>query len=225
MVSEINRRYVAEVAGFDCVGTAANAEQAMSCMQEQHVDLVLLDIFMPGRSGLNLLAEIRAANQSVDVIMITAASDMKSIQTGMRLGAVDYLIKPFEFERLSAALKAYQREHRLLHEQQTLSQSDVDHLFHAAEDFTDGATLPKGLTRETLQKTIGCIRKRDMAAFSTEMLAQEVGISRISMRKYLSFLVHIGYVIDDLSYGTIGRPTIIYRRNPEKSHDVIAKYM
>ena len=79
---------------------------------------------MPGMNGLELLSKIRQQNYSVDVIVVSAARDNESIQMVLRNGAVDYLIKPFEFERLQAALLSFKKRLKLIKKNTNLSQNE-----------------------------------------------------------------------------------------------------
>ena len=72
-------------------------------LKDHQVDLILLDVYMGKETGLDMLVELRKADDPVDVIVITAANDKESVQTALRYGAVDYLIKPFSFERFQDA--------------------------------------------------------------------------------------------------------------------------
>ena len=213
MVAEINSRYLELIPGFQRVEVAANADEALAKLRANPVDLVLLDLFMPGRNGLQLLAEIRAKSQAVDVIVISAASDIPSINTALRLGAVDYLIKPFQFERFSAALRKYQDEHDLLVKRGNLSQNELDQLIFHQNQTRTTEEMPKGLTRSTLQLIIDQIGRLGDASFSTEDLSTWTGVSRVSIRKYLNFLETIGYLSAHLNYRAVGRPIFTFRVN------------
>ena len=80
MVRELNKRYLSQVEGFQLKGIAASFQEALTFLREEHIDLILLDIYMPGRNGVELLTEIRRQNQAVDVIVISAASEMDVVQ-------------------------------------------------------------------------------------------------------------------------------------------------
>lgn len=210
MVAEFNKRYLARTEGFELVAVAASGDEALAVLARESVDLVLLDIFMPGKTGLELLSDIRRAGRGVDVILVTAAADRGSIQKALQYGAVDYLIKPFEFERLNASLTAYRDRVRLMRHSAVLSQADLDRrILH--KDLPSQTELPKGLDRNTLRRTWTKIAATGAAAFSTEDMARAVGISRVSMRKYLDFLTRQGVLDVDAVYGAIGRPVYKYR--------------
>lgn len=225
MVAEINRRYLEAISGFVCVGVAADAAEAKEALNREPIDLVLLDIFMPKANGLALLKEIRKEEKSIDVIVISAANDLSSIKTALRFGAVDYLIKPFEFERLNTALCMYRQEHEYLKQRRKLSQEDLDQWrFCQIKAKGKGLELPKGLTRETLQRVVDVIDEWGDEEFTTGELAEKVGISRVSVRKYLKFLTELAFVTVRLTYRAVGRPVARYRRSAE-NREQVAPYL
>ncbi len=77
---------------FELSGIANDAKEALEFLEKTNVDLILLDIYMPGMNGLQLLAKIRESHYPVDVLVVSAARDSNSIQAALRNGAVDYLI-------------------------------------------------------------------------------------------------------------------------------------
>ncbi|MCR8843294.1 response regulator [Paenibacillus sp. SC116] len=220
MVREFNKHYLQQMSGFQHITSVSNGDEALDVLQNEPIDLILLDIYMPGMNGLQLLETIRLRDQSVDVIVITAASDIVSVKKALRLGAVDYLIKPFEFSRFQAALHTYREEVNLMQSQNQMSQEELDKLlFHAADvkGHTESIDLPKGLTKNTLQLVYNCVDGMKGKSFTTEELAAEVGISRVSMRKYLQFLNEIGVLDVEICYGFVGRPSYTYRYLPDKA--------
>ncbi|MBP1934715.1 response regulator [Ammoniphilus resinae] len=220
MVAELNKRYLEQVEGYRIRATAGSVQDALKILDNQEIDLVLLDIFMPGSNGLELIREIRRKGNGVDVIVITAASDVQTIQQALRLGAVDYLVKPFEFERLKKSLTAYREEKRLFTEREALSQQELDQKVFFRERSTTTPELPKGLTRATMKIVWEHIEAMGDTYFSTEELARKVGISRVSMRKYLHFLGEIQLLDVEISYGSVGRPVYKYRRILSKQYEI-----
>jgi DNA-binding NtrC family response regulator len=103
--------------GFE-VRTAGSGLDALDLLAKHPCDAVVLDIRMPGLSGIETLAEIRKKHIGVEVILLTGDADVPSAIEGMRLGAFDYLMKPHEFESLLEKLRQAvdlkrQREERL----------------------------------------------------------------------------------------------------------------
>ena len=104
MVAELNRLYLGRIPGFELVASARSAAEALDLLRTHTVDLLLLDIFMPGQSGLELMADIRRQALDMDVIFVTAARDAVTIDRALKLGAVDYLSKPFDDDELQSPL-------------------------------------------------------------------------------------------------------------------------
>ncbi|WP_342044992.1 response regulator [Bacillus sp. OTU530] len=224
MVAEFNKRYLEQVGGFQLVSIAASVNKALRVLEEEVVDLMLMDIFMPGKTGLELLRHIRETGRKTDVIFITAASDMERIQTALRYGAVDYLIKPFEFERFNEALSAYREKFAFMKNQHTLSQTELDRQILQKEAKAITEELPKGLTRGTLQVIAEAVQSMGRSPFSTEDISERAGISRVSVRKYLKFLSDIHFLGVKVHYGTIGRPVYQYQYD-EENESVIKQFL
>jgi len=210
MVAEFNKRYLELVEGFHLEAVVYSANEAFKLLEKLEIDLILLDIFMPGMNGLEFLTKLRQVGKGVDVIVITAACDNSNIKKALRFGAVDYIIKPFEFERLNSALLAYKGLVDLMEEQDVLNQLELDQCVLYKEQPV-AAKLPKGVDRNTLNVIWRKIKDLDQSPFSTEEIANQIGVSRVSMRKYLEFLRQIGSLKLELIYGTVGRPIYKYR--------------
>ncbi|MGP4060309.1 response regulator [Halobacillus sp. H74] len=212
MVADLNKKYVEQVGGFHLAAMAANVEEALRYLDECDVDLILLDVYMPGRNGLQLLKGLREKDERVDVILITAASEKEQIQKSLRLGVVDYLIKPFEFERLQGALIKYKENYAVFQDKDNVGQEEIDRIFTAQENRQEKNRIqvPKGLTQNTLELIIRIIRKKENRAFSTDEIAQDTEVSRVSVRKYLKFLKEIDFLEETLVYG-VGRPVYQYQ--------------
>ena len=223
MVAELNRIYVNRVEGFETTASVRNGQEALEILQKWPVDLVLLDIFMAGPTGIDLLSEVRAMALDVDVIFVTAARDTKTIGRALKLGAVDYLIKPFEFERLEQALRNYRETHQVMREARTVSQSELDKsLRRNSVEARSRGQLPKGLDRTTLGAVFGTITDREDGSpgFTCEEIARVVGLSRVSARKYLEFLCRIKVLRMELSYGTVGRPVHRFKLQRDQLDEV-----
>ncbi len=211
MVAELNRRYVERVEGFLFYGIVRNGEEALATLRAKNIDLVLLDIFMPNMNGLELLSAIRQQEYSVDVIVVSAARDNQSIQMALRNGAVDYLIKPFEFERMQTALINFKKRLQLIREASTLSQNLLDQQIFARHSQIEGE-LPKGLDRNTIKRVWEHILEQK-DEFTAEEMANYVGLSPVSIRKYLKYFQSVDLLHVEISYGAVGRPVYRYRCN------------
>jgi len=211
MVSEINKSYLSEIPGYHVVGAVSSVGEALQFLKSHQPRLILLDIFMPEQNGLSLLTAIRQQQMDIDVILITAASDIESIHKAIQNGAFDYIIKPFRFDRFKQALLKYKEQSRVMKEEIELSQEELDHLLLEKRGIVGDVILPKGLAKNTLKEIWGYINSKDGEEFTTENLVDAVGISRISIRKYLTFLEQIDVLHSSCSYGHIGRPVTIFQ--------------
>lgn len=209
MVADINCRYLAEVEGFHLTGIAKTGAEAVSFLDREDVKLVLLDIYLPGMNGLEFLTEIRRRQKPTDVIVVSAAREPDIISQALRHGAVDYLVKPFEFDRLAASLRAYRERIAVIESASRLDQATLDReVLRKAPVAAE--TMPKGLDKNTFKLVCDAVQARQ-GSFSTEEIASQVGLSRVSMRKYLKFLEELGAVKVEIIHGSVGRPLYCYR--------------
>jgi len=214
MVAELNRRYIERVAGFSFCGIVTDGDETLEILRNRQIDLVLLDIFMPGMNGLELLSNIRKQNYSVDVIVVSAARDNQSVQAALRNGAVDYLIKPFEFERLQNALMTFKKRLQLIKKHSSVSQNDLDEQVFSGISH-ENSELPKGLDRNTIKRVWDKILETT-GEFTAEEMANYVGLSPVSIRKYLKHFQNIDLLRTEISYGAVGRPVYKYYCTREK---------
>jgi len=222
MVALINKRFVEKLPPFKVVGVASTEEEALKTIHTMKPDLVLLDIYLPQGDGLTLLKQIRYSGLPIDVILVTAAKDSATIYESLRFGAVDYLIKPFDFERLQQALNNYLKLRQLISKNTDLSQEDLDKLNMFGEEEGQGegegqreeekslSDLPKGVHLLTLEQILSFLLKQDKA-LSCQQIASALNMSKITVWRYLEYLANSGKLKVDLVYGPVGRPTKQYR--------------
>jgi DNA-binding NtrC family response regulator len=114
IIRELLRQTLQEQ-GYACE-VAASGEEALVRLKKREFDVALLDIRMPGMSGMDLLVSIAHSNTKTRVIMVTAVSDVKTGVEAMKKGAVDYIVKPFSIDdvrtRVSEALETRNSEAR-----------------------------------------------------------------------------------------------------------------
>lgn len=209
MVLKFHEHYLNQVKGFELVDKARTGEEALELLAAKSYDLVLLDIFMPGMDGLQLLKIIREQERNLDVIVISAAKDKERIQSALRNGAVDYIIKPFDFERFNLALTNFYHRSLILKNKTGLEQTDLDKGVIYKEQVTD-LLIPKGLDRNTLKTVWQNISLLDRD-FTTEEISSMVGISRVSISKYLDFMKKLNILSLELHRGAVGRPVYKYK--------------
>lgn len=207
MVAEIHRRFVERVDGFRTVGVARTGGEALRAAHELRPDLILLDVYLPDMTGLEVLQRLRSDGDGVGVIMITAARELDTVSGALDGGAADYLIKPFEFDQLQAKLTAFAARADALESAGGVDQSLIDSLF-GGPSVTPPKVLPKGLGAETGELVLAAVR--EAGEVSAAECADLVGISRVSARRYLEHYLSAGTVELRLQYG-VGRPERRYR--------------
>ncbi|WP_425828611.1 response regulator [Streptomyces fractus] len=203
-VADVNAAYVAKVPGFRVAATAHSAAEALDRIEQLHVDLVLLDHYLPDRTGLALARTVRERGHQIDVIMVTAARDVGTVQAAMRHGALQYLVKPFSFAGLRGKLEAYATLRRTLDGGGEAEQAEVDRIFGALSA-GPAPELPKGHSPTTAE----LVRRAMMSAegpLSAQELADVTGLSRQTAQRYLKLLERTGRVRLSLKYGDTGRP-------------------
>ncbi|WP_066308126.1 response regulator [Bacillus sp. FJAT-29814] len=214
-IAEIQKRFLEQIEGFQTVGIAASYHEAKNFIELLQPDLLLLDMYFPDMNGLDLLKEAKQQPKQMDVIMITAAKEIQSVQEAISIGVFDYIIKPVVFERFKKSLQRYQEFHSRLveleKENMYVTQQQVDKLLR--KEIEGGGSnkpyLPKGIDPLTLDKVIEVLEKV-RPGLTAELVAKELGVSRTTARRYLEHLVSEEKIDADLSYGTVGRPERVY---------------
>ena len=151
MVSDINRHYVEKNPYFSVTGIAKNGEEALHFLEENDVNLVVLDVFMPVMDGIETLKQIRNRKEKVEVIMVTAANDTATLEQTMHLGVLDYLVKPFTLDRLQVSLEKFISKYNLINKNTVLDQNKIDSLI-TNPPAVKVEEYPKGIQKKTLEK-------------------------------------------------------------------------
>lgn len=204
MVARVHASFVSRVPGFTVVGVAHTGAQALQAVPALRPDLVLLDIYLPDMSGIDVLRWLREEAPDVDVLVVTAAKEVDTVRQALRGGVVNYLLKPFDQEALRTRLEQYAATSRSLAAISTAAQHDLDRVFGAAPR-RGGERLPKGLSPETIELVRRALREA-ASDLSAAECGELTGISRVSARRYLEHLVAIGQAEVRLRYGAAGRP-------------------
>jgi response regulator of citrate/malate metabolism len=215
MVARVHSGFVERTPGFTVVGTAHSGVDAIKAVERLRPDLVLLDIYLPDMSGLDVLQQLRwGPRTDVDVIVVSAASDVDPVKQALRGGVVHYLIKPFRYQDLRERLDHYAERHQRLGAFADTAteqgrQEEVDRIFAAP---TTGKTaMPKGLTAETLTLVREALGTASREGLSAAECAERTGLSRVSARRYLEHLVSVGAAEVRSRYGSAGRPERRFR--------------
>lgn len=211
--------YVQRVPGFTVAGYAGTGTEALRRLATDRVDLVLLDIYLPDMSGLDVLRRMRASGWTVDVIAVTVARDLSVLRASLSLGVVQYLLKPFTFTTVRQKLERYSSYRSALTEHDFVAaQQEIDSILLTLRDADTGAP-PKGVIRETLYAVVAALKQLEGdKGLSAGEVARTLGASRITARRYLEYLVHTGLVLRHPRYGATGRPAVEYRWISSRHH-------
>jgi len=206
MVAGIHAKFVERTPGFAVAGTARTGAEALQMCAELSPELVLLDVHLPDMSGLEVLQQLRAVGSTVGVVMVTAERDAEAVRTALHGGAMQYLVKPFEYADFATRMQRV-REALTTLAAGAPDQATIDRAFGGPA--STSPALPKGLSAESAQLVA------DALAESTELSAADcgelVGLSRVSARRYLEYFVDQGLATVRLNYGNAGRPERRYR--------------
>ena len=197
---------------YDCM-TASSAEEALERLRQSDFELVVSDITMPGLSGLEMIPHVRNMAPNTVVVMISGMQTVESAIGALRLGAFDYVMKPFDLRQVEAVVK------RALDHQELIvaKQRYEDHLEELVEQRT--AELDKALNslenayRSTLKALTAALETRDQETHGHServvtyslRLGREYGLDKTHM-KALEF----GSLLHDI--GKIGVPDLILRK-------------
>lgn len=209
MVAMINEQYVCKNKQFKVVGSCRNGQDALNFLEKNPTDLVIMDVYMPDMDGLETLKNIRQKKIQTEVIMVTAANDVATLEDTMHLGVIDFLIKPFAYERFQIALEKFISNRNAFRDSPVLNQSSVDSIITNAKKVSS-KEYPKGIQ----EKTLGLIRdyfEKNSGWLSGEVIAENVGLSSVTIRRYMNFLVGSGEVEESINYETGGRPSMLYK--------------
>lgn len=196
-VAALHASYVDEVPGFTALPPVHDARIVPRVVAEQKPDLLLLDIYLPQGSGLDLLAAL-----DIDAFVLSAATEVDAVRTAIRRGALGYLIKPFDPKVLTGKLRSYARYRRQLETAAFIDQSIID---RAQRTLLAGEESVSLNTTPTEQAVLAAVAALDAPATVMDV-ATAVGISRATAQRYLANQVQAGALRLELTYGSRGRP-------------------
>lgn len=207
LAASLHRRIVSSQPGFSVAAVAASGEEAHAVLRRGvPIDLILLDVELPGANGVKLLRALRA-HGGPEAIAVTAAREPKVVQDLLRLGVVDYLVKPFAIERLQESLLRFRDRVRTLDRHGALEQREIDLLYSSPAR----NLVPKGLKRDTLDAVRRALRGAGERFSSAEDVARDAAVARVTARRYLEYLVSSRQVEVNASHEGPGRPRKLYR--------------
>lgn len=210
MVAMINEQYIRKNKQFRVVGKCKDGKSALEFLEKNEVDLLVLDVFMPYMDGFETLRCVRERRISVEVIMVTAANDRDSLEEALHLGIVDYLVKPFTFERFRMALDKFMVKVDALKDLETLNQKNIDYIIENARKKNE-EMHPKGIQEKTLHLVLEYLKEHRDTWLTGEDIAEQIGLTSVTVRRYMNHLVEMGMVVGEMNYETGGRPCMMYK--------------
>lgn len=210
MLSVIHKKFVETIDGFEVIGVTLNGKAAYEIIQNEDIDLLILDIYLPGMNGFELLKKMRKKGIMSDVILVTAANEVENISKARSYGVFDYLVKPFEYDRLKISLQKYLQNRFDLNQSNLVNQKTIDKIFNA-KAIIQVQELSKGLHEKTLKRVLNTIEKTGEEYLDIGLISEEIDISRVTTRRYLDYLGKIGEIEIEISQGLRGRPSYIYK--------------
>jgi response regulator of citrate/malate metabolism len=210
-IAQMHGKFIESISDFSLIGIAHNFEEALFQIQENKPELLLLDVYLPDRTGIELMRVLLSRMIPCDTILITASKESEIVEEGFRLGVFDYLIKPFDLDHLHNTLFKYAQYKKRLSSTTEVDQEALNDLMKLRS--------PKAMTAVQLQKgiderTLDLIKKTmelSVDLQTTEDISKLAGVSLSTVRNYLKYMVKDGLAEEFLQYGTIGRPQRLYR--------------
>ncbi|MCX0404336.1 response regulator [Clostridium perfringens] len=207
MVALINKRFLENMGFKDILGPVQTEEEIIKVLDKENIDLILLDVYLPKKNGIDILKSLRYKKYLTDVIMITAANSVEEVKRAFAYGVTDYLVKPFEFERFEEAINKYKQKNNLLNKREALSQKDIDVISKSLEEKIE---LPKGLNQKTLDRIMEFLKENQGKVWTLREIAYELKISNVTIKKYMDYLEDVKRVNVTLTSGNVGRPEYKY---------------
>ena len=210
MVAMINEQYIKKNKNFNIVGKCKDGISALAFLKANHADLMILDVYMPKMDGFETLRQIRNQKIAIDAIMVTAANDRESLEEALHFGIVDYLVKPFTFERFQIALEKFIAQNHALQDIDTLSQTNIDHIIDNSRKKAE-SVYPKGIQEKTMLLIVDYLKENGGKWLTGDEIAEISGLTSVTVRRYMNYMVEVGKVISEMNYETGGRPCMKYR--------------
>ena len=178
--------------GYQCE-EAGNAEQAVAKLEDYEAELVVLDVKMPGKSGAELLPEIKKKYPDTAVMMATAITDTETAIKCMRDGAYDYLVKPFNLDEVSISAQRALEKRKLILENRAYQQHLEDMVLKRTEELKQALDKVKDASLDTIHRLSQAAEYRDedtgahieRIGYYSAMLARQMGMSEQEVENIL----------------------------------------
>ncbi len=192
--------------GLENVLVSSKAEEAVDLVKTHEVQVLLLDLIMPGRCGEDILAEMNHRFPEVPVIVVTAEYDVRTAVRAMKLGALDYLLKPVESDQLVATVQKALEQSTLRTENRRLREHFFSDALEQPEAFSDIVTQDPGMIRlfsylESIARGSQAVLILGETGTGKELIAQ--ALHRVSLRDGPFIAVNVAGLDDTLFADTL----------------------
>ena len=224
MVTEVTKTFICEIEGYSVEGECRDGSAALEYLKEHKIDLIMADVSMPNMDGITFVKELRRQQNNSDIIFVTAAKDSETVKTALKYGAVDYIVKPYDYDRFTKTMESYKKRFYKLNSSSSIEQNEIDSIITkqsgeknsiltAGSPAITDKDLPKGIHSSTLAKIIESVNKMETdEEFTINDFSETINMSTVSLRHYMEYLCSEGLVECDTKYGSVGRPRYVYRK-------------
>ena len=199
-----------KIEGFSVIGECGNGAEALHFLETASVDLILVDIIMPVMDGLTFVETLRNRQNYTDIIFVTALNETDAVRNALKYGAVDYIVKPFSYERFFCTMQNYKMRYNFLSKKRSVNQYEIDKIINSSNDSSFNNMLPKGINQLTLNSILEVLEKME-DDFTVDQLLENIDMSKVALRNYMRFLSQEGIVESRIIRGHVGRPQYIYK--------------
>lgn len=216
MVCAILERQLAKFNHLELSGSFKRGADALDFLQQNPdgADLIILDYYMPGITGIEFLTKLRANNKEIQIIMITSADEYEVIRDAICCGICDYVLKPFSNSRLEKAIGKFETVMKLKRETHVWTQDKVDVLLcphkHYIIDSSNSDTRGNKINPATLKNIRDYMNKHKGEKMSLVQASSGMDLSTVTIRRYLKYLNTLGEVEISLDCKTGGRPSELF---------------
>ena len=196
------------------VDSCYDGEEAWDCLDYTDYDGVVLDIMMPRIDGMEVLRRLRKKGKDTPVLFLTAKDAISDRVAGLDSGANDYLVKPFSNARFNQALESFIARQEVFNDSASFDQKMIDDLINVAgagASKAESKELPKGIQEITLNRVREYMKVNSARELTNEEIADDIGVSRVTARRYMTYLLEQREINGRMNYDTGGRPSMLYR--------------
>ncbi len=215
LIEEV-KGYLHKIEKFIYIESTSNLETVQKLLIENDYDFMIASCCQHQDYSQKLLGWIRVKKIDVEVIYATRYNDPVHIQQAFRYGVCDYLLLPLDFQRFSLAIKRVIERILFMNSQKQFNQKEIDdYISLNGMIYSENRESKTGINNTTLSKVVNYLETID-TPFTADELAEKIGLSRVTTRRYLECMVDEGLLQTKMEYGKIGRPQKQYKKREKR---------